>query len=247
MMRSVFDGIGAEIGRIGVVHHVGRIAEVAGSTLRVSGLGRQSALGDRVVIRAATGTEVGGEILRLTREGLTVLPEGPADGLCIGDAVTLVGRAEIAPDDSWIGRIIDPFGRPLDGKPLFRGAVPRPLRAAAPAAAHRKRLGQRLETGVRVFNTLLPLVRGQRLGLFAGSGVGKSTLLGRFARGVAADVVVIALIGERGRELREFSERTLGKRGMARSVIIAATSDQSPLIRRRCGWTAMAVADAAAP
>jgi flagellum-specific ATP synthase len=101
----------------------------------------------------------------------------------------------------------------------------------------------RLPTGIAVFDTLLPLVRGQRLGLFAGSGVGKSSLLAKFARGVAADVVVIALVGERGRELREFTTQVLGVEGLARSVVIAATSDQSPLVRRRCPWAAMAVAE----
>jgi flagellum-specific ATP synthase len=104
-------------------------------------------------------------------------------------------------------------------------------------------LGERLSTGVAVFDTLLPLVRGQRIGLFAGSGVGKSSLLAKFARGVAADIVVIALVGERGRELREFTERVLGPAGMARSVVVAATSDQPALTRRRCAYTAMAVAE----
>jgi flagellum-specific ATP synthase len=104
-------------------------------------------------------------------------------------------------------------------------------------------MGGRLETGVAVFDTLLPLVQGQRIGLFAGSGVGKSSLLAKFARGVEADIVVIALIGERGRELREFTERVLGRAGMARSVVVAATSDQSPLARRRCALSAMTVAE----
>ena len=126
---------------------------------------------------------------------------------------------------------------------MRRGPVLRPLRTEAPAAASRRRLGARLSTGVAVFDTLLPLVRGQRIGLFAGSGVGKSSLLAKFARGVDADVVVIALIGERGRELREFTERVLGPQGMARSVVITATSDQSALTRRRCAWAAMAVAE----
>lgn len=112
-----------------------------------------------------------------------------------------------------------------------------------PRPASRRTLGERLETGTAVFNTLLPLVRGQRIGLFAGSGVGKSSLLGQFARGVNADIVVIALVGERGRELREFTERVLGPQGMARAVVVTATSDQSPLVRRRCMWTAMSVAE----
>jgi flagellum-specific ATP synthase len=170
-------------------------------------------------------------------------PDGAADGIEIGCAVELVGRAEIAPDDSWIGRIIDPFGQALDGRPLMSGRIARGLRAGAPAAATRRPMGERLETGIALFDTLLPLVRGQRIGLFAGSGVGKSSLLAKFARGVSADVVVIALIGERGRELRDFVERVLGADGMARSVIVAATSDQSALARRRCAWTAMSVAE----
>jgi flagellum-specific ATP synthase len=163
--------------------------------------------------------------------------------VAIGDAVGLLGPAEIAPDNAWIGRVIDPYGRPLDGRPLMPGARMRKVRAQAPAAATRNRLGTRLDTGVAVFDTLLPLVRGQRIGLFAGSGVGKSSLLAKFAQRVAADVVVIALVGERGRELREFTERTLGPAGMARSVVITATSDQSPLTRRHCALAAMTVAE----
>ncbi len=104
-------------------------------------------------------------------------------------------------------------------------------------------MGGRLETSVAVFDTLLPLVRGQRIGLFSGSGVGKSSLLGKFARGVETDVVVVALVGERGRELREFVERVMGPQGMARTVLVTATSDLSPLARRRCAWAAMAVAE----
>src|SRR6056297_2000830 len=107
----------------------------------------------------------------------------------------------------------------------------------------RRPLGARLETGMAAFNTLLPIVRGQRLGLFAGSGVGKTMLLGHLARNVEADVVVVVLVGERGRELGDFVREVLGPEGMRRTVIVAATSDRSPLVRRRCAWTAMAVAE----
>ncbi|MFN3971531.1 MAG: FliI/YscN family ATPase [Gemmobacter sp.] len=192
---------------------------------------------------APRGARTGGEVIALGSAGVTVLPDEAEDGLAIDDRVELVGRSDLFPCDAWIGRIVDPFGQPLDGRPLMPGAVPRPLRARPPAAARRRRLGDRLATGVAVFDTMLPLVRGQRIGLFAGSGVGKSALLAKFARGVAADVVVIALIGERGRELRDFTETVLGPQGMARSVVVAATSDQSPLIRRRCAAAAMAVAE----
>ncbi|GHE01776.1 ATP synthase [Defluviimonas sp. 20V17] len=238
-----FDSLRARIAGLTPVRRTGRISELAGGLLQASGLAKGATLGDRVEIRSAAGDRVGGEILRLSAETVTILCDGDPEGLAIGDRVTLLGPARIAPDDSWIGRIVDPFGAPLDARPLFPGLGSRPLRTPAPAAATRHRMGGRLATGVAVFDTLLPLVRGQRIGLFAGSGVGKSSLLAKFARGVAADIVVIALIGERGRELREFVEEVLGPEGMARSVVVAATSDQSPLVRRRCAWAAMAVAE----
>jgi len=241
---GVFDALRAEIASVARSHAMGRVAEVARGTLRVTGLERRATLGDRVIVGENHGEmALGGEVLMLAPDGLTILTDNTPEGLPMGTEVKLCGQAGIAPDNSWIGRIIDPFGRPLDGRPLFRGPVSRNLRSAAPPAAQRRRMGDRLDTGVAVFDTLLPLTRGQRIGLFAGSGVGKSSLLGKFARGVAADVVVIALIGERGRELREFTERVLGPEGMARSVVVTATSDQSPLVRRRCAWAAMAVAE----
>lgn len=238
-MASVFDALMAEIDSVEVAIPIGRVAEVARGTVRVTGLESRARQGDRVRI----DNTLGGEVLQLGRDGMTVLTDGAPDGLAIGAKVALLGQGGIAPDKSWIGRIIDPFGRPLDGRALFRGPQMLDLRAQAPAAAMRRRLGSRISTGVAVFDTLLPLVRGQRIGLFAGSGVGKSSLLAKFARGIDADVVVIALIGERGRELREFTERVLGPAGMARSVVVTATSDQSALARRRCAWTAMAVAE----
>ena len=241
-MIDIFANLVSEIRNIPLSTCIGRVVEVGRGTLRVTGLERAANLGDRVLIRGSTG-KIGGEVLRLSRDDITILPDGSGEGLAIGDAVDLIGATSISPDDSWIGRIVDPMGRPLDGRPLQKGPLPRALRADAPAAATRRRLGPRLETGVAVFDTLLPLVRGQRIGLFAGSGVGKSSLLAKFAKGVAADVVVIALIGERGRELREFTEKVLGPEGMARSVVVTATSDQSPLLRRRCAWAAMAVAE----
>lgn len=240
-MTGIFDGLLAEIAGVATVRRVGRVIETRRGLAEVGGLDA-AAIGDRVLIHSRDAA-AGGEVLRLSPGRCSILPDASGDGMAIGDRVELLGRAEIAPDDSWIGRIVDPAGRPLDGRPLLRGPRPRALRALAPPAASRRRLGVRLGTGTAVFDTLLPLVRGQRIGLFAGSGVGKSSLLARFARGVEADVVVIALVGERGRELREFTERVLGAEGMARCVVVTATSDQSALMRRSCALTAMAVAE----
>jgi flagellum-specific ATP synthase len=238
-MSDVFAGLSAQIDRVGTAFAVGKVVQIGGGTLRVTGLENVAGLGDRVRIGAA----MAGEVLGLGPEGMIVLADGMTDGLGIGARVRMDGQGAISPDVSWIGRMIDPYGQPLDGRALMSGSTPRALRASAPAAATRRCLGARLETGVAVFDTLLPLVRGQRIGLFAGSGVGKSSLLAKFARGVEADLVVIALIGERGRELREFTERVLGPTGLARAIVVTATSDQSALMRRRCAWSAMAVAE----
>ena len=238
-----FDKLAAEIAAIAPAHHVGRVVRIGRGTMEVAGLGQVAAQGDLVEIAAPGHAVRRGEVLNLARDEVTILPDGEFEGLQIGAAVTLLGPSQIAPDDSWIGRVIDPMGKALDGRPIFRGVAARPLRGVPINPTERRVLGPRLESGLAVFNTLLPLVRGQRIGLFAGSGVGKSTLLAKLARGVHADVVVIALIGERGREVREFIERVLGVEGMRRAVVVAATSDQSPLLRRRCGWTAMAVAE----
>ncbi|WP_417599281.1 FliI/YscN family ATPase [Pararhodobacter oceanensis] len=238
-MMSVFDGLMAELAEIRPVRHFGRVKQMQAATVLAQGLSLRARLGDRVEIAGS----IGGEILAMGREGAEILPEGSMEGLAINDPVEHLGRNTIAPDVSWIGRIIDPYGAPLDGRPLARGAKPRPLRSPPPPPALRKRLGGRISTGLDAFNTMLPLVRGQRIGLFAGSGVGKTMLLGQLARGIEADVVVLALVGERGRELRDFTEGVLGEEGLARSVVVSATSDQSPLARRRAAMTAMAVAE----
>ena len=221
---------------------IGRISAVGRGAIELTGLSEAAALVDQVWLGRGPG-RLRGEIVHIDRDRAMVLPDGLADGIRLGDQVVLQGQDGLYPDVSWQGRIIDPYGQPLDGRPLPRGPELRPLRPAAPPATRRKRLGGRLSTGLAVFDTLLPVVRGQRLGLFAGSGVGKSSLLGQLGRGLQADRAVIALVGERGRELRHFCEDVLGPEGMARSVVVAATSDQSAIARRRCLWTAMCVAE----
>jgi flagellum-specific ATP synthase len=223
-LPGIFDPLRAEIASIEPYRVIGRVSEIGRGTFLVTGLAA-AALGDRVLAETGAGG-LGGEIVRLSSAGATILPEDDPEGLMIGARVELVGPATLAPGSDWLGRIVDPLGRPLDGRPLLRGLQARPMTGAPPAAAQRRGLGERLSTGVAVFDTLLPLVRGQRIGLFAGSGVG-----------------VIALVGERGRELRDFTERVLGSEGMARSVVVTATSDQSALQRRRCALSALTVAE----
>ncbi len=226
-----------------VIRYYGLVHAIQGGVVLVTGLNNHAALGDRIRFHMPGAELVSGEVIALQARFAAILPEGPAEGLHIGARAELLGAPRLTPCTDWIGRIVDPLGQPLDGRALPQGERAMRYRAAPPPAAGRKRLGARLETGLAIFDTILPIVRGQRLGLFAGSGVGKSTLLSALARGVRADVVVIAMVGERGRELREFVESVLGPEGMARAVVVAATSDQSPMMRRRCAWAGMTVAE----
>lgn len=232
----------AAISWLKAFHPLGRVIEARGSVVEVAGLTHAARIGDRVKV-GRRNEQLRGEVIRITSDRLHVLLEGNEDGLVLGDPVQLEPCRPFAPDDSWIGRVIDPYGQPLDGRPLLPGVDVRPLRGRPPPAQNRKVWGQRLNTGLAVLDTLLPIVQGQRIGLFAGSGVGKSTLLGDLAKAVDADVIVIGLVGERGRELRHFVQSVLGAEGLSRAVVVAATSDRAPQIRRRCAWTATAVAE----
>lgn len=242
MQPNVFEKMGAAFDALRATHPVGRVVGATGGMVQVSGLSDSARLGDRVRI-GAQSAPVKAEVIRIDRGSVQLLLQGTEDGLLIGDPVILEPRPRFAPDEAWIGRVIDPDGLPLDGRPLLPGQRVRNLRAEPPPPQDRRPLGARLETGLAIFDTMLPIVRGQRIGLFAGSGVGKSTLLGDLARGVNADVIVIGLVGERGRELRHFVEDVLGSEGMARAVVVAATSDRAPQLRRRCAWAATAVAE----
>ncbi len=242
MSDPLIDRMTAQIAGLRAVHPLGRTRGASGGLVQVAGLADKASIGDRATI-LGSGLRVAGEVIRISGETVEVLPDGSAEGLSLNDPVRLEPARPFAPDSSWIGRIVDPDGRALDGRPLLPGRHSRRLRAAPPAAHERRPLGERLSTGFAVFDTLLPLVRGQRIGLFAGSGVGKSTLLAGLARSVEADVIVIGLVGERGRELRHFVESVLRPEGMGRTVVVAATSDQAPQQRRRCAWAATAVAE----
>lgn len=183
------------------------------------------------------------EVVGLQAGRVTLMPYGHAEGLTAGSTVVALGNVStIGVGEPLMGRVIDGFGRPLDGAPPPLLAAARPLRGAPINPMQRPRIERVLETGVRSIDGLLTIGRGQRVGIFAGSGVGKSTLLGMVARHVEADVNVIALIGERGREVREFIEKQLGVDGLARSVVVVATADQPALARLRAAHAGLAIA-----
>jgi len=230
------------IAGVRIAHHEGRVVSARGGALSLSGLARVARLGDRVQGRTGEMT-IAGEVIRVSASSVDILPEGGIEGVALGTRLRLSPPPALAPDTGWIGRVIDPDGVPLDGRPLLPGPVPCDIEAPPPAAGARRPMGERVETGYAVFDTLLPIARGQRIGLFAGSGVGKSTLLAGLARSIAADIVVIGLVGERGRELRHFTEVVMGPEGMARTVVVAATSDRAPQVRRRAARSATAIAE----
>lgn len=234
----------------------GHVAAVSGMMVEIAGLGSHAAIGDRIALAARPGPYGTGispnpatiaEVVGFRAGQTRALAFRPLAGIGPGCAATIAHSghrsAQLAVNKSWLGRVVDPLGSPLDGLgPLPMGS-PRPIDAPPPPAASRARLGPRIGLGVRVLDLFTTMREGQRLGLFAGSGVGKSTLISMLAQRAQCDVAVLALIGERGREVRDFLEDDLGTEGLARSVVVVATSDQPPLMRREAAYAAMTIAE----
>ncbi len=242
-------GLRGELASIAPFRVEGRVVAAAGLSVDIAGIAPHVRLGDRISLGMRDRRFVDAEIIAF-RDGLTrAMAFGPLEGVGAGSIARVVpslrGRsANLLPvSDGWLGRIVDPLGRPLDGKGPLPTGPGRDPRASPPEPTSRGRLGAPLELGVRALDLFTTMRAGQRLGMFAGSGVGKSTLLGMLARQAASDVNVVALVGERGREVREFVEDTLGAEGLARSVVVVATSDAPPLLRREAAYAAMAVAE----
>ncbi len=219
----------------------GRVSSIVGLSVEVSGL--EAAVGETVVLGEGR-TAVPAEVVAAEGGRLRCLPLGHLTGLGTGAPVVATRRAPTVPvGAALLGRVVDALGNPLDGGEPLHAAPRTPLHAAPPPALQRQRVNQPLGLGVRALDTLVPAGRGQRFGIFAGSGVGKSSLLSMIARGTSADVSVLALVGERGREVREFLEDDLGPEGLARSVVVVATSDEAPVVRLRAAFTATAIAE----
>ncbi len=229
---------------------VGRVTSVSGLAAQIDGLTGHLAIGDRVEMASREGAPIRAEIVGFGSGRARALAFGDLAGLGAGAPARVpYGRcsgtatSSLRVSDQWLGRVVDPLGTPVDGLGALGEGTARAVRAEPPNAARRARLGDRLSLGVRALDLFATCRTGQRLGLFAGSGVGKSTLLAMLARQAQCDVIVLALVGERGRELREFLEDDLGKEGLARSVVVVATSDQPPLMRREAAYAAMTIAE----
>ena len=225
------------------LRYEGRVTALEG--LRIEAAGPQQALRLGAAVRFGADNGPRGELVGFDGDKAILLACDPLDGLGPGAPVYFSSSMDaVRPSEAWLGRVIDAFAEPLDGKgPLSQGIRPRLVRSIPPNAQARARVDQKMALGVKAIDVFAPCARGQRLGVFAGSGVGKSTIMSMLARGADADIIVIGLIGERGREVREFIEDTLGEDGLAKSVIVTATSDEAAPRRRRAAWLTMAVAE----
>ena len=244
-MAVLIKNIVSEINRLPSFHEYGQVASVLGMLVEVSGVEGVISIGDHCRIQARNNRSVLCEVIGFREKRALVMPFGTLEGIGLGCPVEIdAADPVIYPDESWLGRVINAFGEPIDGRgPLRKGNKPYLVQNSPPQAHTRQRVGNKIDLGVRVMNSFLTVCKGQRMGIFAGSGVGKSTILSMMARHTSADTSVVGLIGERGREAREFIEDDLGEEGMKQSVVIVATSDEPPLVRRQAAYLTMAVAE----
>jgi flagellum-specific ATP synthase len=223
----------------------GRVTGVLGLTVEIAGIEPHLSIGARCNVVARGERRVPCEVVGFKNGRAQLMAFGPLDGVGLGCKAELsTTQPALHPTSGWLGRVINALGEPIDGKgPLPIGPVGAPIRCAPPPASERQRVQGKVDLGVRALNTFVTMCRGQRLGIFAASGVGKSVMLSMLARFTSADVNVIGLVGERGREVQEFITDTLGEEGLARSVIVVATSDETALMRRQAAYTTMALAE----
>ena len=252
------EGLLAQLQRLEPFKIHGEVSACKGASLICSGLHHFLSIGDICTVErrrrnkdskmdcSAEDDHLLAEVMALSEEGTILLPFEELDGVSLGAKVTLSREGSVVrPGPGWLGRVVDPLGRPLDqGPPVENGPIDYPLQSRAIAAHLRRDLGERLDLGVRALNLFAPCRRGQRLGIFAGTGVGKTTLLSMLAQHSGADALVLGLIGERGRELHGFLNGGLGEEARERSVVVVATSDMPAMQRRRAAQTTMAVAEA---
>jgi len=242
---NFFSQLETDLVEIPKAAYYGRVSHIRGLLVEIAGVSRVTAVGSRLVILCRDGRRLLVEVTGFRDDHALCLPFGQLDGVGVG-CKALVDSADplIRPRPDWLGRVINGLGEPIDGgPPLINGQHAMPIRAKAASAHLRDRVQSKIDLGVKVLDVFTPCCQGQRLGIFAGSGVGKSVLLSMLARYTACDVAIIGLIGERGREVQEFIQEDLGKEGLARSIVVVATSDDPTLMRRQAAYITMALAE----
>lgn len=234
-----------ELDRIPGTQAHGRVAAVVGMLVEVAGIESALSIGTRCALVDRNERRVPCEVVGFREGRALAMTYGSLEGVGLGSKVVLVdSEPVIRPSRAWLGRVINAFGEPIDGKgPLATGAEPCRIRNQPPPAHARSRVGGKIDLGIKSINAFASVCRGQRLGIFAASGIGKSVLMSMMARYTSLDVNVIGLVGERGREVQEFIEDELGPEGLARSVVVVATSDESPLLRRQAAQVTLALAE----
>ncbi len=244
-MSNLLSQLESDLKTISPHHTYGKVAGIQGMLIEISGIENMLSIGDRCFLVGRNKKKVPCEVVGFRSGSALAMPYGGLDGIGLGARAEMVdSEPTIRPDPSWLGRVINAFGEPVDGLgSLKQGENPYPIRNSPPSAHLRSRLSGKIDLGVRALNTFLTCCGGQRMGIFAGSGVGKSMLMSMLARYSSAPIIVIGLIGERGREVQEFIQDDLGPEGLARSVVVVATSDESALMRREAAYMTMAVAE----
>jgi flagellum-specific ATP synthase len=245
MSASLLDHLVSDLARIPDRRVFGRVSAVQGMLVEVEGVEGFVSIGDRCLLSGRRGRQVPCEVIGFRDRRALAMPYGALEGIALGArAEALNVEPAVRPTENWLGRVLNAFGEPVDGLgPLAAGDEPYPIRSQPPPAHTRQRVGKKIDLGVRCLNTFTTCCRGQRMGIFAGSGVGKSVLMAMMARFSEAEVIVIGLIGERGRKVQEFIQDELGEDGLARSVVVVATSDESALMRREAAHMTLAVAE----
>ncbi|MCH2546617.1 MAG: flagellar protein export ATPase FliI [Alphaproteobacteria bacterium] len=235
----------SEIERLRSFRLEGHVTAVMGLLIECSGIEHGLTIGARCHVHAKDKRDVVCEVVGFREERALLMPFGSPEGVGPGSKVVVTdAETAIYPDESWLGRVVNAFAEPIDGLGRLRWGRDAFFLRQTPDQSHlRQRVGGKLDIGVRSVNTFLTCCQGQRMGIFAGSGVGKSVLMSMFARNSQADVNVIGLIGERSREVQEFIEDDLGEEGLKRSVVVAATSSESALMRRQAAYVTMALAE----
>jgi flagellum-specific ATP synthase len=235
----------ASIDAIDEVEVFGRVKTVQGLLIEVVGPVRELRVGGRVEIETSSGATLLTDIIGFREGHALCLPFGPLSGVRLGcKAVFKRSDGAVYPSDAWLGRVINADGEPIDGKgPIARGIDAYSLKQVPLPAHERARVGAPMDLGVRALNTFTTLCEGQRMGIFAGSGVGKSVLMSMLVRNAAADVAIVGLIGERGREVQEFITEYLGEMGLKRAIVIVATSDEAALMRRQAAYLTLTLAE----
>lgn len=244
-MDRLAEKIAATISTVPDHEVYGRVTKILGLLVEIAGFGEDLVVGSMAYLRPDAGRDIPCEVVGFREKRALLMPFGPLEGIGLGcRAFIQTSKPVVFPSERWLGRVINALAQPIDDLgPLAKGSIAMPLKAAAPPAHTRQRVGEQLDLGVRAVNNFIAMCKGQRMGIFAGSGVGKSVTLSMMARYTEAEIIVIGLVGERGREVQEFLEDDLGEEGLKRSVVIVATGDEPALMRRQSAYLTLAVAE----